>query len=111
MKSILQEKKECILTGYDGIYLDRHHIFGGANRRRSEQLGLWVWVSCPLHHSGRDSIHQNRELDLTLKKWAQRICMEHYGMSTDDFIREIGKNYIITEEDAKEKPPRLDYGW
>lgn len=103
-KSILQGHRECVLTGYDGIYLDKHHVFGGANRKKSEQLGLWVWVQPELHNLGRESIHRNAELDRTLKKWAQRICMERYDMSIEDFIREFGRNYILTEGDWEASP-------
>lgn len=104
-KSILQQRRECLLTGYDGVYLDKHHVFGGANRKRSEEYGLWVYVRPDLHKQSRDSIHENAELDRTLKKWAQRICMEHYEMSVDDFIREFGRSYIIEDADWEAQPP------
>ena len=104
-KSILQSCRECILTGYEGIYLDKHHVFGGANRRNSEHLGLWVWVRADLHKISPESIHQNRELELVLKKWGQRKCMEHYDMTVDDFIREFGRNYILEESDWEAEPP------
>ena len=99
-KSILQSGRYCILTLDDRtIYLDKHHVFGGSNRDRSERMGLWIYVRKDLHNVSRESIHQNAELNRTIKKWAQRKCMEHYDMSIDDFIREFGKNYILTEGD------------
>ena len=134
-RSILQDKRECILTGYDGIYLDRHHvavlvqisdlatapiserpksmiwltftIFGGANRKKAEAMGLWVWVRPELHRVGEGSIHRCRELDLQLKKWAERICLEVYDMSEDDFIREFGRNYLLSEADYNTEPPTV----
>lgn len=106
-KSILQSKRECILTGYDGVYLDRHHVFGGTNRKKAESMGLWVWVRPELHRTGAGSIHRERELDLQLKKWAERICLEAYDMTEEDFIREFGRNYLLCEEDYAAEPPAV----
>lgn len=110
-RSILQERRECLLTGYDGIYLDKHHIFGGINRKKAEEMGLWVWLRPEVHREGAGCVHQNRELDLTLKKWAERICLEVYDMSVEDFIREFGRNYLTEDEDRAAEPPvlSLDY--
>lgn len=40
------EYKECFLCKRNGSgdRLERHHIFGGANRWKSEKLGLVVWL-------------------------------------------------------------------
>ncbi len=92
---------------FDGVYLDRHHVFGGANRRKAEAMGLWVWVRPELHRVGEGSIHRCRELDLQLKKWAERICLEVYDMSEDDFIREFGRNYLLSEADYNTEPPTV----
>lgn len=107
-KSILQPVRECCLTGYDGMYLDKHHIFGGANRKLSEHLGLWVFVRSDLHNLASNSIHRNKELDLKLKKWAERRCLEEYDMCEEDFIREFGKNYLLCEDDYNAECPRLE---
>ena len=99
-KSILQNGKYCLLTLDDRtIFLDKHHVFGGANRKKSESMGLWIYVRADLHKISADSIHQDAELNKSIKKWAQRKCMEHYDMTVEDFIREFGKNYILTEGD------------
>ena len=104
-KSILQESRKCVLTGYEGDYLDKHHVFGGANRKRSESMGLWVYVYKPLHNNSPESIHEDFELNLMLKKWAQRLCMEHYEMTVEEFIGEFGKNYLLDESDYDINPP------
>ena len=44
MKSILQTEKRSYLSG-DTRWLEKHHIFGGANRKLSEKYGLWVWLT------------------------------------------------------------------
>lgn len=95
MKSIMQNKKECFITGRT-TGLHRHHIFYGKNRSLSEKYGLWIWICAELHNMGDYGIHgkYGRELDIQLKQDAQRRAMEVYGWSTEDFIRIFGRNYI-----------------
>ena len=53
--------------------------FGSAYRAKSKRLGLWVTL-CPwCHQNGQTAIHNNRDADLRLKRWAQKKAMEHYG--------------------------------
>ena len=75
--------------------LDKHHIFGGALRDKSERYGLFVY----LHHSrchifGKNSAHNNPEIAKKLKAIAQTAAMKKYDLSVEDFIREYGKSYI-----------------
>ena len=54
--------RECWLCGKNGCHdpLDKHHIFGGANRKKSEHYGLYVYLchnSC--HLNGPDAAHRN----------------------------------------------------
>ena len=73
MKSILQNKKECYITK-STIHLHRHHIFEGtANRKLSEQDGLWIWLRADWHNLSDYGVHFNKELDLKLKKGGN-IC-------------------------------------
>jgi hypothetical protein len=41
-----------------------------------------------------EGVHFNRELDLALKQAAQKKAMAHYGWTTEDFIKIMGKNYL-----------------
>lgn len=89
--------RTCWLCGKNGTDepLDRHHIFGGANRRKSEQLGLVVDLchgSC--HISGKRAAHRCRETAQALHEYGQRLAMERMGWSTADFVREFGRNYL-----------------
>lgn len=98
MKSIIQDNScYCFLCGmnYNLEPLDKHHIFGGAMRNKSERYGLFVY----LHHSkchifGEKSAHKNVEVGNRLKAYAQRVAMEKYGWTVDDFIRKFGRSYI-----------------
>lgn len=89
--------RTCWLCGKNGTDepLDRHHIFGGANRRKSEQLGLVVDLchgSC--HISGKRAAHRCRETAQALHEYGQRLAMQRMGWSVQDFVREFGRNYL-----------------
>lgn len=89
--------RSCWLCGANGGFdkLDRHHIFGGSRRKKSEQYGLVVDLchfNC--HIFGSDAVHQNKDTMLQLHQYGQRKAMEEQGWTVDDFIREFGKNYL-----------------
>lgn len=95
MKSILQNKKECYICSIS-LNLENHHIFfGRANRGISEKDGLKVWL-CYAHHRGTYGVHgkYGHAIDILLKKEAERIWLEHYGKTTEEFIQRYGKNYL-----------------
>lgn len=97
-KSIIQtDDTQCFLCGmnHNVEKLDVHHIFGASNRKHSEKYGLKVY----LHHRkchifGRDSVHQNADVNNRLKAHAQRVAMKHYSWSVEDWIKIFGKNYL-----------------
>lgn len=91
-KSILQDERICFLTGRSDN-LEEHHVFGGMNRKISEKYGLKVYLTRE-EHTGRNGVHQNREKSDSLKAYAQRAAMEHYGWNIDQFRIIFGKNYI-----------------
>lgn len=85
---------KCWLCGKVGA-VERHHIFGGSNRNKSERDGLVVLLcgeSC--HRNGPKAAHQCAETELELKKYGERKWMYEHEASTDDFRREYGKNYL-----------------
>lgn len=89
--------KKCWLCGRNGSVdpLDKHHIFCGANRKKSEKYGLWVYLCHDrCHIFGPDSVHQNKETMDRLHKYGQRRAMQENGWTIDDFIKKFGKNYI-----------------
>lgn len=89
--SILQLGDCCFRCGRQSEKLDRHEVWGGPFRDKSKRLGLWVRLchqSCHL-----DGVHQDAEYARRLRRYAQGVAMEEYGWSTEDFIREFGKNY------------------
>ena len=91
--SILQDDLSCcFLCGHSDMKLDRHEVWGAANRQKSKALGLWVMLchdACHLY-----GVHKYGVLADRLKKKAQRRAMEHYGWTTEEFIKIIGRNYL-----------------
>jgi hypothetical protein len=84
-------KKECYITkATEGLH--KHHIFGGANRKLSEQYGLYVYLVPRLHNMSDDGVHFNREFDLQLKREGQMKFEETH--SREDFLKIFGKNYL-----------------
>ena len=93
MESVLQEVKECYVCNTTYNLHDHHIIYGTANRKQSEKYGLKVWL-CMYHHTGsNEAVHNNRELDLKLKRIAQEYYEAHYG-TRKSFIEIFGKSYL-----------------
>lgn len=93
--SIIPDHSEtqCWLCDCNGRgKMDRHEVFGGAYRAKSKRLGLWVHLcheDCHLN-----GVHKSAYDAALLKSEAQRCAMKQYGWTTEEFIREFGKNYI-----------------
>lgn len=92
--SIIQEDtRYCYVCGRYGTEI--HHIyFGVGNRKLSEKYHCVVGL-CPYHHRGNKGVHQNRELDLMLKKTAQEAFEAHYP--NIDFLAVFGRNYVYND--------------
>ena len=93
MISILSNEKCCFFCKTT-IGLHKHHIFFGANRKKSDKDGCWVYL-CAKHHNMSDkSVHFDRNLDLLLKKKCEQVWIDYYGKSKEDFRIRYGKNYL-----------------
>lgn len=88
--------RRCYLCGRTGDWdpLNRHEIFFGVNRRKSKELGLWVYLCHNGCHQGPHGVHTDRRLDLMVKARAQRRAMEVYGWTVEDFRAQFGKSWI-----------------
>lgn len=72
-------------------YCEKHHIFGGvAYRPKSEQYGLFIWLTKEQHRY----LHDHPLEMIKLKKIAQATFMEYYNKSIDEFINIFGRNWI-----------------
>lgn len=81
----------CMFTGNAPV--ERHHIFGGSNRKKCEKYGFIAPLRPDLHPNGVFAGKDAKSVDLVLRTKAQAYYEEHYG-SREDFIREFGKSYL-----------------
>lgn len=102
-RSLLDTQKGvCFMCGRYGP-TEKHHIFGGvANRKLSEQDGLWVYLCPDCHNRPPNGVHFNKKNMKRLHiqgqcAWEIKYILEHHA--TDDEVREAfmqryGKNYL-----------------
>ena len=89
--------RKCWLCGRNGSSdpLDRHHIFGGPFRDKSERYDLVVYLchnSC--HIFGEYAAHRNPDTMDALHKYGQELAMAENGWTVQQFITEFGRNYL-----------------
>ena len=77
---------------FEGLH--KHHIFGGANRKHSDEDGLVIFLRPEDHNMSKKGIHANREFDLYAKKKAQERWMEFYGKTEEQFRKRYGKSWL-----------------
>jgi hypothetical protein len=86
-----EDMNHCYFTGKSPV--ERHHVFGGSNRKNSERFGFVVPLSPELHpngvHAGRDA----KQIDIRMKTWCQDY-FEHMHGAREDFIKIFGKSYL-----------------
>ena len=70
----MQTEKRCYISGRTDC-LERHHVFGGPNRKLSEKYGLWVWLNHEYHNEPPNGVHFNRVARLMLQAEGQRAKM------------------------------------
>ena len=94
----------CFLCGSTDR-VAKHEAFGGPNRDKSKQAGLIYELCGPHHNLSGQGVHFNKELDLKLKKHAEKIWIEHnvdpYASRDNKikkFISIFGKNYLDEED-------------
>ncbi|MBQ2633092.1 MAG: hypothetical protein IJF88_00710 [Oscillospiraceae bacterium] len=99
--SIMQrERCGCALCGREfGAKLDRHEPWGGlANRRKSQEFGLWVSLCHFGCHEGPGSVHDDPAKNRALRRMVQAQAMCVYGWSREEWIRRFGKSELAEED-------------
>lgn len=86
-------ERECFLCGARDL-IEAHHIFGGANRKKSDRLGLVVDLCHYCHNEPPLGAHHNKDTMAYLHKYGQKKAMLEQGWTVDEFRREFGKNYL-----------------
>ena len=90
-------ERRCALCGRNGNGdpLELHHIFGGAYRKKSERYGLVVYLcGNRCHREGAQAVHRNARTQEILHVYGQEKAMREQGWTTEEFIKEFGKNYL-----------------
>lgn len=90
------ERHGVLIRWYDERepWLVRHEVFHGANRKKSIELGLYVFLPPEAHNMSDYAVHFNRPFETYLQTVSQQRAMEHYGWTIDEFISIFGRNYI-----------------
>lgn len=97
----MAKKEFCIMPEnpyYDTVRTDRtvrHEVFfGSANRQKSIEYGLVVFLTPEMHNMSNKGVHFNREFDLYLQRIGQERAMDYYDWTVDDFRKVFGKNWL-----------------
>ena len=79
MKSIMQGQKRCLICR--SPYVEKHHVFGAANRQNSEKYGLTVWLCHKHHNEPPEGVHFNRRFIIVIVKrthqFTENTCLRH----------------------------------
>lgn len=89
------DMNSCYFTG--SPYVQRHHIFRGNNKARSEKYGFIIPLRHDLHLYSDKAVHENKEFDLKLKNMAKDYYVEHYG-TEEEFAKEFGVRTFRRDE-------------
>ena len=76
--------------------LERHHVFGASNRKRSENYGYVINLCHNCHNEPPNGVHHNAGRMLALHRIYQRKFEQTHTRA--EFMQEFGKNYIQEDE-------------
>ena len=100
MKACINSKGECYRCGKVG-QTERHHIFGGPNRKKSEEHGLMVYLCHACHNEPPDGAHFSKETADWLHRTGQAMFEAErwktgatWEEARAEFMEIFGKNYL-----------------
>lgn len=94
LKSIFTDDLDrCIFTGSTTV--ERHHVFGGPLREKSEKYGFIAPLHPTLHPNGVHFVPtlENKCIDTYLKQECQKWYEENVG-TREQWIKEFIRNYL-----------------
>lgn len=83
--------RQCRVCG-SSMWIEKHHVFGGSNRKASESYGMVADLCHWCHNEPPNGVHFNRENDLRLKREYQALFEEKHGHKR--FMDVFGRNYL-----------------
>ena len=87
---VTTEYHKCFICHSERNIETHHCFFGTANRKLSDKYGLIVPL-CSDCHRGQNGVHNNRQLDLYIKRYAQMEFEKEY--SFEKFMEVFKKHY------------------
>ena len=73
----------------------RHEVFfGTANRKKSIEDGMVIFMPPELHNMSDHGVHFNHSFDLFIKQIAERAWLDYYKRTVNDFIQRYGKSWL-----------------
>ena len=88
--------RKCYLCGRNWA-IEKHHVFGGSSRKKSEKYGMTVDLCHWCHNEPPDGVHHNSGVNHRLKAGFQGKFEETH--SREEFRRIFGKSYIMEDEE------------
>ena len=89
--SIISNEHRCFMCG-STKFLELHHIFNGADRKKSTKYGLVVFLCHNCHNEPPNGVHYNRQNMDKLREIGQKAFIENYPEL--DFMKIFHRNYI-----------------
>ena len=80
--------------------LEEHHVFGGPNRRISEEHGFKIKLCQEHHRTGPEAVHQNIKSMRLLQEEVQRSYEKTH--TRKQFMELIGRNYLEETENGQQ---------
>lgn len=71
---------------------ERHHVFGGPNRKNSEKWGMVAELCPDCHRTGPGNVTDDYDQSLILKQRYQRIFEADHSRA--EFMKIFGRNYL-----------------
>lgn len=87
----MEELRKCHLCGSIRD-IEKHHVFGGALRSKSEYYGMVVDLCHFCHNEPPNGVHHNDDNMLALKQEFQRVFENKYPYIK--FVDVFYKNYL-----------------
>ena len=86
------DMERCVITGRTD-HIERHHVFGGTDKKRSEKYGFIAPLHASVHPNGAFCTADDwKAIDNSLKAMCQDYYLNHYG-TREDWYNEFGRFY------------------
>ena len=76
-----------------GEGIDKHHVFGGANRKHSERYHCYIYLPHYYHVFSEEGPHHSAEAARELHRRYQSL-LEEAGWTREEFRETFGKSYL-----------------